>query len=188
MAKIQVDFTGVNPFTPIVDMDEGVYGFDIKDAATIHNDKSIKIVLTINEGKYKGVEKWYFRNRDVNSENGRRGLLTDLLACGVDPAKLKGVAPYDEENTWKGKKGHFYFVPGDKTLVKGEEGYYDTIRLLTPDSVASMKARFAVGAVAGAAQASAHGGHAANGATAKAQTAPAVHIEQPVANGSIEDL
>lgn len=181
MAKVTVDLTGLSPFTPIERLDEGVYPFEIMNPAAVHNDKSIKIVLTVSEGPKKGTEKWYFRNRNTSDVNSRRGLLTDLLACGIPADKLKGNVSYDEENTWKGKKGHFYIMPGDPNAPAKSDESYDVIRLLTPDQVPAMKARFAAGAVASGSQAS---GNAKNGATAAA----AVVIPQPAAGAENGDL
>lgn len=185
MAKITVDLSselGEYGFD-IAQMPEGVYPFTINEPATVHASKkdgsenSMKIVLTVSEGQYKGQTQWYFRGRKLDTPEARKGLRTDLICCGVDPTKLTSQSPYDEENTWKGKQGHFYFRP----KAEGED--YNILKLIHPKELKNIQARYSAGATAGGAQKSAS---SANGTTAKVQ--PTVGVPQPVVSGDISDL
>ena len=167
------ELVNLDPFSPIENFDEGVYHIQCGKGEK-YGDKAYKHVLTILDGPKKGGTFWNFR-AIVTSDSkveAKRGLLTDLLACGIKKEQLKG-RHYNPETTLDGKKAYVHYTPAIDFKSSDPKEKYPVIRFILPENVESMKARYASGATASSnSQKSAS---ATNGATHAA-------VEQPSDN------
>ena len=168
------ELVNLDPFTLVENFDEGVYHVQISKGEK-YSEKAYKHVLTIIDGPRKGGTMWSFRNilTKDSKEESKRGLLTDLMACGIKKDQLKGKS-YDYETTLEGKKVFIHYTPPVDFKSNDPKEKYPVIKFLLPENVEGMKARYAAGATSTGAQSSAG---TKNGAAA--------HVEQPAESSSV---